>query len=191
MQQKEITLNEYSSFFNTHKDKFIRFAYSYLGEKSASEDIVIDSFVALWEKRTEISIEEAPAYTFSIVKNRSLNALRNQATHKKIENTIALQEKRILDLRISSLEACDPKMLFSKETTSIVLKAISKLKPKTREIFERSRYKDESYSQIAEEMSCSVKNVEYEISKALKILRKELKDYSPIIFVILLINLIK
>ena len=132
-----------------------------------------------------------PAYTFSIVKNRALNALRDQATHRKIEKTIASQEKRILDIRMSSLEACDPQMLFSKETTSIVLKAISKLKPKTREIFERSRYKDESYSQIAEEMSCSVKNVEYEISKALKILRKELKDYSPIIFVILLINLIK
>ena len=54
----------------------------------------------------------------------------------------------------------------------------------TRLIFEKNRFEGKKYTEIAEEQQISVKTVEAHISKALKILRVELKDYLP--FLILL-----
>lgn len=51
-------------------------------------------------------------------------------------------------------------------------------------IFEKNRFEGKKYTEIAEEQQISVKTVEAHISKALKILRVELKDYLP--FLILL-----
>ena len=50
---------------------------------------------------------------------------------------------------------------------------------KTRRIFIMSRYEGKSYLTIAQETGLSVKSVEFHISKALTMLRKELKDYLP------------
>ena len=53
------------------------------------------------------------------------------------------------------------------------------------------RFEGKKYTEIAEEQQISVKTVEAHISKALKILRVELKDYLPflILYFKLLINI--
>lgn len=48
-----------------------------------------------------------------------------------------------------------------------------------------NRFEKKKYSEIAQEMGVSVKTVESHISKALKLLREELKDYLPIIIIML------
>ena len=57
--------------------------------------------------------------------------------------------------------------------------ALDKLPENTRLIFEKNRFEGKKYTEIAEEQQISVKTVEAHISKALKILRVELKDYLP------------
>ena len=47
-----------------------------------------------------------------------------------------------------------------------------------------SRFEELSYREIAEQQSISIKTVEARISKALRILRVELKDYLTIIYLI-------
>ena len=54
---------------------------------------------------------------------------------------------------------------------------LDSLPERTREIFVRSRFRGQSYKQIASEMDCTVKSVEFEVSKAMKRLRINLKDY--------------
>ena len=65
--------------------------------------------------------------------------------------------------------------------------AMEKLPQNSRQAFELNRFQDMTYAQIADEMHISVKTVEAYISKALKILRIELKDFLP--FLILFIQI--
>ena len=70
------------------------------------------------------------------------------------------------------------------ELRTMLSEALDKLPENTRLIFEKNRFEGKKYTEIAEEQQISVKTVEAHISKALKILRVELKDYLP--FLILL-----
>ena len=62
--------------------------------------------------------------------------------------------------------------------------AISKLPSEIIETFRLSRFEEFSYKEIADQQGISIKTVEARISKALRILRVELKDYLPIIYLI-------
>jgi len=86
-----------------------------------------------------------------------------------------------LNLRIATLEACNPEKLFTDELQSLVDKALETLPEQTREIFVRSRYNNQSHKEIAVALGISTKTVEFHITKALKVLRVALKDYFPLL----------
>jgi len=71
--------------------------------------------------------------------------------------------------------------LEEEELKITIKKAILKLPEKRRRIFELNRFENMKYQQIAEHLSISVKTVEAQMSKSLEFLRKELKEYLPLI----------
>lgn len=60
--------------------------------------------------------------------------------------------------------------------------ALSKLPDNIRQAFEMSRFRGMTYNEIAGSLSLSPKTIESYISKALVILRENLKDYLGIFF---------
>ena len=58
-----------------------------------------------------------------------------------------------------------------------ILKAMEKLKPKNRKIFELNKFEGLTYKEISNHMQISERSVEDNISRALKILKEELKDH--------------
>jgi RNA polymerase sigma-70 factor (ECF subfamily) len=59
--------------------------------------------------------------------------------------------------------------------------ALNELPEQCRTIFQMSRYEDMRYREIADRLNISVKTVENQLGKALKILRTRLADYLPIL----------
>ena len=55
--------------------------------------------------------------------------------------------------------------------------AIDTLPPKCRAVFQLSRFEELTYNEIADQMGISVKTVENQMGKALKILRERLRGY--------------
>jgi RNA polymerase sigma-70 factor (ECF subfamily) len=91
----------------------------------------------------------------------------------------------VIQTNIETLEACNPQELFSKEVNKLINEAISTLPNRTKDIFLRSRYQNQSYKEIASDLNITVKSVEFEVSKAMKILKIALKDYFPVLLFIL------
>ena len=63
--------------------------------------------------------------------------------------------------------------------------ALEELPASYREAFIMSRFKNMSYKEIAEQLNVSPKTVDYRIQQALKILRVKLKDYMPLLLLLL------
>ena len=84
---------------------------------------------------------------------------------------------RRLQADVRSLSACDPDLLFSEEIRAILKQAVRKMPKMTRSVFLLSRIRNMTYSEIAAELGISVSHVNFEIRRALNLMRFELKDY--------------
>ena len=182
--QKTInSITGFTRFFQENQERFLLFAYSYLKDKAEAEDVVMESMITLWETREKWGNDaNLKAILLTIIKNKALNHLSRQQTRLRIEDDLTDVHQRELNLRISTLEACNPNMIFDSEIQHIVNKTLEGLPQQSRNIFILSRYQNTSNKMIAEKLGISVKSVEFHITKVLKVLRLELKDYLILIF---------
>ena len=179
-------IKRFNNIFVTHRDRYIRFAYSYTYNQETAEDLVTESLMYYWENRHRLEeVKDIPLYILVTLKNKCLDYLQRERTWNNIAENLLSNKEWELQMRISILEACEPETLFSNEVQELVNQALAKLPEKSRHIFIMSRYEGKNYQTIAKETNLSVKSIEFHISKALNLLRKELKDYLPcLLFVV-------
>lgn len=169
---------EFDEFFTKYYPRFVRFANTYVRDIAVAEDFTTEAFMAYWDNRLQLAPNSnVEAYILTIIKNKCLNHLKQVGRRSEIISSIADNAEWELDIRISSLEACDPEEIFSAEIQKIVNDTIAKLPQRTIDIFVMSRYKSKSHKEIADVLGITTKGVEFHISKALSVLRLSLKDY--------------
>lgn len=173
-------IHSFTRLYKEYKHRFTRFAKTYVDDIAVAEDIMMDSLMYYWENRTSLKNDSnIPAYILTIIKHKCLNYLQRERTREEAEKYLSNREDWELNLRIATLEACNPEKLFSEEILRIIKETLDLLPEQSREIFIRSRYRNRSNKEIAAELDLSVKSVEYHITKTLKLLREALKDYLP------------
>lgn len=177
--QIEHTLT-FNQLYEKYNRRFIRFAKSYVVENEVAEDIVCDTFMYYWEHKQIVVEQNLSAYLLTVIKHKCLNYLKHQALEEQAKYSFHSLGEWELKLKISTLEGFEPEKLLTDEIQALVQKALRSMPEQTRNIFLRSRYQSQSNKEIAAQLGCSVKTVEYHISRSLKILRIILKDYFPI-----------
>ncbi len=166
--------------FRTYFTSLCYFAQKYIPDLDTSKEIVHSIFISIWEKREEFDFEKsAKSYLFTSVYNRCMNYIRDQKKFVDSENSnIILVQGSINNDHLEAAELEDR-----------IWRAINTLPEKCREIFVLNRFEDKKYADIADQLNISVKTVESQMSKALRVLREHLKDYIHLIFYIFLKNL--
>lgn len=160
--------NHFESVFREHFSELCHFAYGFLNDRDTSQEIVQEVFIGLWQKRETIDPKKSlRSYLYTSVKNRSLNYIRDNRKFRSLTLDVDME----LEIPVE-----DKDMITAGEIQTRIQEALDKLPPKCREVFEKSRFEEKKYKEIAEEMGISVKTVEVQMSKALKILRGELGD---------------
>lgn len=167
----------YEDLFKSLYAHLCNFAFQFLKEKAASEEIVQDIFFKLWEKREELNINSSvKSYLFSSVRNQCLNQIK----HLEVRDNYKVHNEQ----QIKYSEQQEHDIAVESELQEKINITISSLPPERQKIFKLSRYEGKKYKEIAEELSLSVKTVEAQMSKALRFLREELKEYLPIILLL-------
>lgn len=175
-------IEQFNSIYLKYYEKTFRFARIYVRDDLVAEDIATESLIKLWETMKKETVEKPLALLLTILKHKSLDYLRKQSSMQDVFETMAEWKQRELSIRISTLEACNPDYIFSKEIQSILTKTLEELPSQTCKVFMMSRFEQKSGKEIAEELGITVKGVDYHIAKALKALRISLKDYLPLIY---------
>ena len=166
------------NFERLFKDFFpplMAFARKILGDEDDARDVVHQVFINLWEKRKELDLSTSlKSYLFTSVHNRSLNVIRDRLKFSSAEVPEVAGEWDV------------SAQLESMELEEKIREAIDSLPEKCREIFELSRFEGLKYGEIATQLNISIKTVENQISKALKILREQLGKYLSLLLWLLL-----
>lgn len=147
------------------------FSGRYVASSDTCEDIVQEVFFNIWKNRKTINIHSSfRNFLITSVRNKCTDYLRKQSSHKRYLEDHAFP---------SSLSPDD--IYTINELEEMLQAALEKLPLNIQSAFNMSRSQNMTYNEIASEMNISPKTVESYISQALKLLRKELKDYLLII----------
>ena len=180
------TADSFSQIYTSLYKRSFYFTKSYVHDDLVAEDITSESLIKLWErlKESPVAQEAVLPLLLTILKHKSLDYLKHREVELRSCSELESWWMQELSIRLSTLEACNPDEIFSKEVTHLIRQTLSSLPEQTRHIFMLSRFENRSNKEIAEAVGLSVKSVEYHIGKALKVLRVSLKDYLPLFYLL-------
>ena len=167
---------DFESVFRQWYPSLCHTTYRIIKDKDKAEDIVQDVFVKVWENRKTIEITiSIKSYLFRSCINTALNETSRQKkyTHVPAED----------DLIIASQNTGDN--IEQEDLQQKIDEGLNLLPPACKSVFILSRFEEMSYKEIAETLEISIKTVENQMGKALKILREHLKDYLVILILLL------
>lgn len=171
----------YEEIYNDYFGVIYHLSLQYLHDATIAEEIVQDSFMKLWEIRETLNDQfNIHSFLYTITKNNCLNYLRNQKIALKHQENLRYLE---MQFNYEALGKMGNWLEFEALREKIDL-AIAVLPADLQETFRLSRFDELSYKEIAFKQTISVKTVEARVSKALRLLRLELKDYLAVIYLI-------
>ncbi len=164
--------NAFEAVFRDHYSSLAAFAMKYVRDPDVAEEIVQEMFSGIWVKHETLRIQTSmKSYLYGAVRNACLNYIK----HQKVEQTYVNRTM----LTAPQNDATD--FLELDELREKIGRAMDKIPEKCREIFELNRFEGKRYKEIADELNLSLKTVENQMGKALKILREELGEYLPVV----------
>ncbi len=163
-------LKSFEELFRQYYQMLCAYAYKFVSDGDTAEEIVQDLFYKLWEKRSELLINTSvKSYLFSAVHNRCLKYI----DHKNVESRY-----RSYYLQRESEVDTEPQQTADlNELQGAIDRTLEALPERCSHIFRLNRFEGLKYHEIASRLSISVKTVEANMGKALKMLRKNLKGY--------------
>ena len=145
------------------------------GNQYMAEEVVQATFIRIWEVHEKVD----PASSFisflcTIAKNLLMNMYQRQ-TVEYVYNEYLM--KSSVDRDSQTEENIDLRFL-----NEYIDSLAEELPAQRKKIFILSKKQNYTNKEIAEELQLTVKGVEYHITKALKPLRENLKDYLPLFY---------
>ncbi len=176
---KNGSIKAFEEIYLKFLNKVVYFAYQYLLDMNKARCVAHDVFLSLWENRAHIEVEgNLQSYILTTTKHKCINILK----HNQVESKYASKfEKATHRLNLEALSDTSADLLLTNEFMNKFRSSLSKLPAKTQEAFILSRFKHFSYEEISKKQAVTVKNVEYRMMQALKLLRRDLIDFFPVL----------
>jgi len=174
---KVVANGDYYAFrelFNHHYRSLCNYAMRVVVTREIAEEVVSDVFVKLWKNREQIEVHTSfQAYIYRAVRNQALDYLKLRI-HRQYER----ESLDSVQWNMSHADHFSPaeEMSFN-EFFDHVEGCINDLPRQCQIIFRLSREEGLRYRDIAERLAISVKTVETQMSRALKVLRERVPEH--------------
>lgn len=167
---KKDDIRSFEILFRKYYTVLCNYAYKILKDIDAAEEIIQDLFFNIWEKRHTLTIESSvKSYLYKSAYNRSVLLLRQKKVQNKYEKYVKEQGRPV--------EYDPSENIDVEELSRVIDKTLEELPERSRKIFSLSRFEGLKYHEIAKKLSLSVKTIESNMGKALKLFRKNIKAY--------------
>ena len=142
-----------------------------VGERAVAEELAQDVMLELWRRRESLTVDESlRAYLLRAARNRALNHVRHERMKVRTAPRAAGETVTQPDAPANAAEA---------EMEAALREAVAALPGRCREVFELSRGQGLRYVEIAAVLGISVKTVEAQMGKALRVLRERMAPFLP------------
>ena len=169
----------FEQVFKTHFKRLHAYAFTILRDEEEAEEMVQQVFFKLWERNENLSLTgSVSSYLYRAVHNESLNYIKHQKVRSNHQLHVAYSMKNEVEH--------PAKKVIAGELEKKIHAALNELPEQCRTIFQMSRFDELKYREIADKLGISVKTVENQMGKALKLLRAKLVDF--LIFILLFIH---
>jgi len=170
-------LAAYRMLFDEYFTDLCNFLNLYLHNRSFAEEIALEIFTYIWEKRESLEIKSSlKGFLFTSAKNRAISFFRREKQHHFKQLGI---EDELQELDVSSQQ-----FLENKELKELIDKAIEALPEKSRQIYRMAWEENLSHKEIADQLGITPKTVENHVGIALRKLRTSLQPYYQQIFIL-------
>jgi RNA polymerase sigma-70 factor (family 1) len=179
---KSFTSGEKDAFTAIYKEYHLRvyqFAKKFLPGESDAEDLTADTFVKLWDHKTDFgSLDHIRAFLHTTVKNACLDLLKHTHTKTGKHNEIfqRLTESGQREFQLEEVRA---------ELMKLVYAEVEKLPAKMKTIFLLSYKEGLKPAEIAERLNLSVQTVSNQKTNAINLLKIALGN-NPLLLALLL-----
>lgn len=166
----------FDELFRLYSKPLFYYAAKFVDDEAA-RDIVQDTFEKIWTDHSIIIHHSLNALLFTMVRNNCLHFLEKLKVQSKyLESSRIILKEEELRFYMEDRES-----MIELELGQKLNEVLENLPERCRKIFMMSRFEDRKNKEIAEELQISVKAVEKQITKALAVIRIELKDYLPLL----------
>ena len=169
----------FEQLFHAYYQRLFAFVESYVRSAEVAEDLTVDVFVRIWERRAEWELQGSlRPYLYAAARNEALAWLRRQRMVQRVHDGTAHDD------RPPGMGAppapCDA-AVEARELAEAVEHAIGCLPERGREAIVLHRKHGLSYAEVGEAMGISPRTVEVHIRRAFQTLRDQLIHFLPLL----------
>ena len=174
---KSGSYEDFNALYSIYADMLYWFILGLTKSPTEAQDVLQDTFLKIWQMRERIDLELSfKTYLYTIARNRIIDSVRRQVNNVAFDDFVCSE-----DFQNYSENDIERNINFD-EFKEKLSKAKAKLSPKQKEIFELSREKGHSITEIATMLQLSEKTVKNQLTLALKVMKSELSFYFIFLF---------
>lgn len=168
-------------FIEKYTDPLLFYAYKFISDKEASEEIVSEAFCKLWNGREKaVSVMSVRSFLYTVTRNACFDFLGT--FHKK---TFYSAEESFLDTTMGYHDV-HADIVYT-ELIEVLAKELEKLPKQQAEVFRLSYLEGLNTQEICERLGTSASSVYAARSKALSSLKGFFKDQDICVYTLLLL----
>lgn len=169
---KEGDVKAFEQIFRLYYTPLCLYGASITGRMDIAEEIVQELFYVFWKEKDRIQVfHSIKSYLYGAIRNQSLQYCEQQEVRNRYRDAVLAR------VEMANPETDPQDQIEYRELEALVNRTLRKLPERRLRIFRMHRFEGKKYAEIASTLSLSVKTVEAEMTKALRILRKELENY--------------
>ena len=163
----------FQELYDRYWHKLYYLAHKRLKSATAAEEIVQNVFLTIWRKRKTLKIEEPAAYLAAVTRYAVYHYVAAEKCRAKKEEIAGSRQ-----MGVGAVEM----LIDDKQLLEIVKQQANALPEKCRLVFIYNKLEDQTLPEVAGRLNISVKTAEAHLTKALRLIRRRLKDHAFFIF---------